>query len=79
MTDELMDQRMAELNEQNMNQESAIENEKRAYSVDDIMSILDISRSTAYILIKKKCFRSIKIGKQLRIPKTSFDEWLNRS
>lgn len=79
MTDELMDQRMAELNERNMNQESAIDNEKRAYSVDDIMSILDISRSTAYILIKKKCFRSIKIGKQLRIPKTSFDEWLNRS
>ena len=79
MTDELMDQRMAELNERNMNQESAIDNDKRAYSVDDIMSILDISRSTAYILIKKKCFRSIKIGKQLRIPKTSFDEWLNRS
>ena len=79
MTDELMDQRMAGLNERNMNHESAIDNEKRAYSVDDIMSILDISRSTAYILIKKKCFRSIKIGKQLRIPKTSFDEWLNRS
>lgn len=49
MTDELMDQRMAELNERNMNQESAIDNDKRAYSVDDIMSILDISRSTAYI------------------------------
>ena len=79
MTDELMDQRMAELNERNMNQESAIDNEKRAYSVDDIMSILDINRSTAYILIKRKYFRSIKIGKQLRIPKTSFDEWLDKS
>lgn len=79
MTDELMDQRMAELSERNMNQESAIDNDKRAYSVDDIMSILDISRSTAYILIKRKCFRSIKIGKQIRIPKTSFDEWLDKS
>ena len=79
MTDELMEQRMAELNKQYMDQEFAIDNEKRAYSVDDIMSILDISRSTAYTLIKRNYFRSIKIGKQLRIPKASFDEWLNKS
>ena len=51
--------------------------EKKVYSVDDLMSILDISRSSAYILIRKNYFRSIKIGKQLRIPKVSFDEWLN--
>lgn len=51
--------------------------EKKVYSVDDLMKILDISRSSAYILIKKKYFRSIKIGNQLRIPKVSFDEWLN--
>ena len=73
-----MEQRIAELNERNMDQESALDTEKRAYSVDDIMSILDISRSTAYILIKRNCFRSIKIGKQLRIPKASFDEWLDK-
>lgn len=78
MTDELMDQRMTELNVLNTYCESVAENEKRAYSVDDIMAILDISRSTAYILIKKNYFRSIKIGKQLRIPKTSFDEWLDK-
>lgn len=51
--------------------------EKKVYSVDDLMSILDISRSSAYILIRKNYFRSIKIGKQLRIPKVSFDKWLN--
>ena len=38
----------------------------------------DASRSSAYILIKKNFFRSFKIGKQLRISKASFDEWLDR-
>ena len=78
MTDELMDQRMTELSAHNMDLEPVTDTERRAYSVDDIMAILDISRSTAYILIKKNYFRSIKIGKQLRIPKTSFDEWLDK-
>ena len=78
MTDELMDQRMSELSVQNQNLEPVAENERRAYSVDDIMAILDISRSTAYILIKKKYFRSIKIGNQIRISKTSFDTWLDK-
>ena len=78
MTDELMDQSMSELSVQNQNLEPVADNEKRAYSVDDIMAILDISRSTAYILIKKKYFRSIKIGNQIRISKTSFDTWLDK-
>jgi excisionase family DNA binding protein len=41
------------------------------------MEILDISRSSAYILIQKGFFRSHKIGKQIRISKVSFDEWLD--
>lgn len=51
---------------------------KKVYSVDDLMEILDISRSTAYILIKKNLFRSVKVGNQLRISKASFDEWLDK-
>lgn len=78
MTDELMEQRMAELNAHNAEKGPIPDNEKRAYSVDDIMAILDISRSSAYILIKKKLFRSVKIGNQLRISKASFDEWLDK-
>lgn len=78
MSDELMDQRMAELNAINASKTPLPESEKRAYSVDDIMAILDISRSSAYILIKKNFFRSFKIGKQLRISKASFDEWLDK-
>ena len=78
MTDELMEQRMAELNTRNSEPPPASSDEKRAYSVDDIMAILDISRSSAYILIKKNLFRSVKIGNQLRISKASFDEWLDK-
>ncbi len=78
MSDELMEQRMAELNTINAGKAPLPESEKRAYSVDDIMAILDISRSSAYILIKKNLFRSVKIGNQLRISKASFDEWLDK-
>ena len=78
MTDELMEQRMAELNAHNAEKSPIPDNEKWAYSVDDIMAILDISRSSAYILIKKNLFRSVKIGNQLRISKASFDEWLDK-
>lgn len=78
MSDELMEQRMAELNAINAGKTPLQESEKRAYSVDDIMAILDISRSSAYILIKKNLFRSVKIGNQLRISKASFDEWLDK-
>lgn len=78
MTDELMEQRMAELSARNIEKAPVLDGENRAYSVDDIMAILDISRSSAYILIKKNLFRSVKIGNQLRISKASFDEWLDK-
>lgn len=50
---------------------------KRTYSVSDIQGILDISRSTAYALIKRGTFKSQKVGKQIRISKKSFDAWLD--
>ena len=77
MTDELMEQRIVELSARNKEKMTVFDGEKRAYSVDDIMAILDISRSSAYILIKTDLFRSVKIGNQLRISKASFDKWLD--
>lgn len=50
---------------------------KRTYSVSDIQGILDISRSTAYALIKRGAFKSQKVGKQIRVSKKSFDAWLD--
>ena len=56
---------------------AADDNEKRTYSIEEIQQIFDISRSTAYALIKRKLFKSVKAGKQIRISKKSFDEWLD--
>ena len=51
---------------------------KRTYTVDEIQNILGISQPTAYALIKKDLFRSINIGRHIRISKKSFDEWLDK-
>lgn len=58
--------------------------ESRVYEIEDIQKILHIGRTKAYEFIKKvyreqKPFKVIKIGNLYRIPKTSFDHWLNDS
>lgn len=40
-------------------------------------TILGISRTSAYNLVKKKVFHSVRIGGSIRISKKSFDEWLD--
>ena len=55
--------------------------DKVVYEVTDIMSILNISRSSAYRFIQETYktqhpFTVLKIGNNYRIPKKSFDNWL---
>ena len=45
--------------------------------VEDLVSILDIGRNTAYELVRCGTIRSIRIGKQLRIPKDALVEYLS--
>lgn len=45
--------------------------------VEDLVSILDIGRNTAYELVRCGKIRSIRIGKQLRIPKDALVEYLS--
>ena len=45
--------------------------------VEDLMPILDIGRNTAYELVRCGTIRSIRIGKQLRIPKDALVEYLS--
>ncbi len=52
--------------------------EKGVYKVEDIMSILDIGKNSAYRLIKEGYFKSVRIGNAIRVSKSSFDEWLNK-
>ena len=52
--------------------------EKRCYTVKDLQEILGISRPTVYELLKRHEFRWIQVGKNYRISKKSFDEWLDQ-
>ena len=45
--------------------------------VEDLMPILDIGSNTAYELVRCGTIRSIRIGKQLRIPKDALVEYLS--
>lgn len=51
--------------------------ESRTYTVDDIAAILNIGRTSAYLLVKEEHFKSVRIGNAIRISKKSFDEWLD--
>ena len=44
--------------------------------VEDLTSILDIGRNTAYELVRSGKIRSIRIGRQLRIPKDAIQDYL---
>lgn len=55
---------------------SAVQFDKRTYTIDEIQDILGISRSGAYNLVKKNLFHSVRIGGTIRISKKSFDAWL---
>lgn len=45
--------------------------------VEDLMPILGIGRNTAYELVRSGKIRSIRIGRQLRIPKDALVEYLS--
>ena len=44
--------------------------------VEDLMPILGIGRNTAYELVRSKQIFSVKIGRQLRIPKDAIQDYL---
>lgn len=45
--------------------------------VEDLMPVLGIGRNTAYELVRSGQIRSIKVGKQIRIPKNALREYLS--
>ena len=48
-------------------------------TVEDLMPILGIGRNTAYELVRSKQIFSVKIGRQLRIPKQALIDYLTSS
>ena len=47
--------------------------------VEDLMPIPGIGRNTAYELVRSKQIYSVKIGRQLRIPKQALIDYLTSS
>ncbi len=54
--------------------------ECRCYTVEDLEAILMISKNSVYKLLKRKEFRWIRVGRSgYRIPRKSFNEWLEHT
>lgn len=51
--------------------------EKRSYSVAEAAEILGVSKRSVYNLCAAGAFKTVRIGKKLRISRKSFDEWLD--
>lgn len=49
-----------------------------ALRVEDLMPILGIGRNTAYELIRSGQIRSVRIGRQIRIPRDALLEFLRK-
>ena len=47
-----------------------------ALRVEDLMPILGIGRNTAYDLVRCGQIRSVKVGRQIRVPKDTVMEFL---
>lgn len=45
--------------------------------VDDLMVLMDVGRNTAYELLRCGRIRSVRIGKQLRVPKQAVIDYLS--
>lgn len=55
---------------------------KKVYDAEDIQRILGVGRTTTYdflnrVLRDQRPFRVIRVGRQLRVPCKSFDDWIN--
>lgn len=51
------------------------------YDIEDLQNLLGIGRTRAYQLVKEayekqQPFKVIKLGKLYRIPKKTFDDWM---
>lgn len=73
----MFEEKIAEMNREIETMQVQYVPKKRTYTVDEIQDILGISQPTAYALIKKNLFHSIRIGQNIRVSKASFDTWLD--
>ena len=48
-----------------------------AFTVEELASILGISRSCAYKLIREPGFPVVNIGRRVLIPRKALEKWIN--
>lgn len=48
-----------------------------ALSVPEVAKLLKIGRNTAYELVRSRQIRSVRIGRQIRVPRSALEEYLN--
>lgn len=48
-----------------------------AFSVSEIAKKLGISKNTAYALVRSGALRSIRVGRQIRVPRSALEDYLN--
>ena len=59
-----------------------LQQDKKVYNAEEVQKILGIGRSKTYTFLdeayrNQKPFRVLKVGKLFRVPKQSFDDWLD--
>jgi excisionase family DNA binding protein len=55
-----------------------IPSRKVAYSIDDIVAITPLSRSTVKALLASGALRCVRVGRRVLIPREALDELLQR-
>ncbi len=48
-----------------------------ALTVKEVAKLLGVSRNTLYRLVRSKKLRSIRVGRQIRVPRSALEEYLN--
>jgi len=52
------------------------QSDRLVYDVNELISLLGISRSSAYEAVRSGQIPSLRIGRRIVIPKTALDAWL---
>ena len=73
----MFENKIEAMNKQSGATDDSLGVEKRVYTVEEIMDILNIGKNTAYALVNSGVFHFVKVGGHYRISKKSFDKWLD--
>ena len=65
------------MQENQTNQITNIEDIPLVLSVDDLCNVLSIGKNSAYALIKSEEIASLRIGRNIRIPRSALLAYLN--